>query len=95
MPHLTDIADPNRWPLTWTLLVSLADPDNFDADLDLRMVAVDHAIALGIGVESLGYTGAPATVADCRWYRELAGHDLGDLDYGRYLAECGACIEAR
>jgi len=87
--------DPIRWPLTSALEVVLTNPDDHDADNDLRATMVDAAIILGIGVESLGYISAPAAIEDCRWYREQTGHELGDLDYGRWTSYAGACIEAR
>lgn len=93
-----DLADPNRWPLTWATSLELHYLDVhgdryldrrdhaevYDALESARIARVDAAEALGCSVEVFGYRAAPLSPDDCRWYRRRAGHEMGDLDYGRY-----------
>ena len=93
-----DIADPDRWPLTWATSLELHYLDLYgeryldrrdhaevyDALESARGARLEAADALGGSIEAFGYRATPLSLDDCRWYRKRAGHDMGDLDYGRY-----------
>ena len=93
-----DIADPDRWPLTWATSLELhylsvhgnayldrrEHAEVYDALESVRIARVDAAERLECSVEVFGYQATPVSPEDCCWYRKRAGHEMGDLGYGRY-----------
>jgi hypothetical protein len=84
MPHLRDITDPDRWPMTWALSVALADPTDHDSFVELIGAQCQAAERLECSIEAFGLEATPLTTEDCHWYRQRAGHEMGDLGYGTY-----------
>lgn len=93
-----DIADPDRWPLTWATSLELhyhavfgeryldrqTHADVYDALESVRGARIEAAEALDCAVGAFGYHATPLSIEDCRWYRARTRNEMGDLDYGRY-----------